>query len=60
MIEEIFEVEKIKEHLKTDLLINVSKLDVHFQSPSLVGIKNLNAREEIFQKLTILFKSINL
>ena len=58
MIEEIFEVEKIKEDLKTDLLINVSKLDgVHFQSPSLVGIKNLDAREEIFQKLTILFNS---
>ena len=58
MIEEIFEVNKIKKNLKTDLLINVSKLDgVHFQSPSLVGIKNLNAREEIFQKLTILFKS---
>lgn len=58
MIEEIFEVEKIKEDLKTDLVINVSKLDgVHFQSPSLVGIKDLEAREEIFQKLTILFKS---
>ena len=56
MIEEIFEVEKIKEDLKTDLVINVSKLDgVHFQSPSLVGIKNLDDREEIFQKLTILF-----
>ena len=42
MIEEIFEVEKIKEDLKTDLLINVSKLDgVHFQSPSLVGIQKL-------------------
>ena len=58
MIEEIFEIEKIKENLKADFMINVSKLDgVHFQSPSLVGTKDLDSRDEIFQKLSSFFNS---